>query len=46
MAFEYLFDFITRKVNDINIILKYLLLRASDKKFDKEKALLKIFNRF
>ena len=45
MVFWYLFDFITKKVNNINIILKYLSLKAISEKINQEKALFNCFNK-
>ena len=38
MAFYYLFDFITREVGNINVILEHLLLKVADKKLCEEEA--------
>ena len=46
MAPQYLFDFIIRKVDSTNIALRYLSLKAIDKKFSEEKAQFDCFNRF
>ena len=40
MAFQYLFDFNTREVNNTNIVLRDLLLKATNIKLDKKKTLL------
>ena len=42
----YLFDFITRKAGNIHIAFKYLLLKITSKKFDKEEVLFDYFSRF
>lgn len=34
-----------KKVNNINITLRYLLLRVTSKKFNEKKVLLNCFNR-
>ena len=38
MAPWYLFNSITRKISSTNVVLKYLLLEAINKKLDKEKV--------
>ena len=45
MTFLYLFNFVIRKVSNINITLKHLLLEIFGKRFDKKKALFKCFYR-
>ena len=45
MVFYILFEFSKREVNYINIALKYLLLEATSKNFNKEKVLFKFFIR-
>ena len=44
MAFWYLFDFIIKEVNNLIIALKYLLLEAIGKKFNKEKTQFNCFD--
>ena len=41
-----MFDFIKREIDNINIVLKYLLLEATGKKLNKEKVLFNYFNKF
>ena len=40
MVLLYLFNFTTRKAGNINIILKYLLWKTTDKKLNKKRLYL------
>ena len=44
-AFWYLFNFITREVNSINVILKHLLLETTNKRLGKEEDQFNCFNK-
>ena len=46
MVFYYLFDSITKKVSNINIILKYLIFEVISKKLNKKEDLFNCFDRF
>ena len=42
----YLFDFITREVNNTNIALEHSSLEATGKRLDKKEAQFDCFNKF